>query len=50
MNKKHWNTVVVDGSVSDDLLREWIDHSYERVVSSLPKKIRGQIRNDLSNL
>ena len=50
MNKKHWNTVVVDGSVSDDLLREWIDHSYERVVYGLPKKIQGQIRNDLSNL
>ena len=29
MNKKHWNTVVVDGSVSDKQLKEWIDHSYE---------------------
>ncbi|MFT3705465.1 MAG: MmcQ/YjbR family DNA-binding protein [Agriterribacter sp.] len=31
MNKKHWNTVVVDGSVSTKLLKEWIDHSYELV-------------------
>jgi len=31
MNKKHWNTIVVDGSVSSKLLREWIDHSYELV-------------------
>lgn len=32
MNKKHWNTIVVDGSVSDKQLREWIDHSYELVA------------------
>lgn len=32
MNKKHWNTIVVDGSVSSKQLREWIDHSYELVV------------------
>ena len=32
MNKKHWNTVVVDGSVSNSLLKEWIDHSYTLVA------------------
>ncbi len=31
MNKKHWNTIVVDGSVKSDLLREWIDDSYNLV-------------------
>lgn len=31
MNKKHWNTVVVDGSINDAQLREWIDHSYDLV-------------------
>lgn len=31
MNKKHWNTIIVDGSVSDNLLREWIDDSYNLV-------------------
>ena len=31
MNKKHWNTVVVDGSVSNKLLKEMIDHSYDLV-------------------
>ena len=40
MNKKHWNTIVVDGSVSSKQLKEWIDHSYGLVVESLPKKIR----------
>ena len=42
MNKKHWNTIVVDGSANTKQLKEWIDHSYELVVKSLPKKIRDQ--------
>ena len=45
MNKKHWNTIIVDGSVSRKPLEEWIDHSYELVVNSLPKKLRNQKRN-----
>ena len=32
MNKKHWNTVVADGSVPSKLLKEWIDDSYELVA------------------
>jgi predicted DNA-binding protein (MmcQ/YjbR family) len=38
MNKKHWNTIVVDGSVPVKQLREWIDHSYELVTSGAKKK------------
>ncbi len=38
MSKKHWNTVIVDGSLSVDFLQELIDHSYALVVQSLPKK------------
>ena len=38
MNKKMWNTIQVDGSVSDDTLIEWIDHSYDEVVKKLTKK------------
>jgi predicted DNA-binding protein (MmcQ/YjbR family) len=37
MNKKHWNTITVDGSVSAKQLKEWIDHSYQLVA---PKKKR----------
>ncbi len=43
MNKKHWNTIVVDGSVSIQLLKEWIDHSYQLVIESLPKKEREKL-------
>lgn len=38
MNKKHWNTIVVDGSVSTKQLKEWINHSYALVAGALPKK------------
>lgn len=38
MDKKHWNTVILDGSVPNSLARELIDHSYELIRSSGKKK------------
>lgn len=38
MNKTHWNTVELDGSISLKVIQEWIDHSYEMVVNGLTKK------------
>ena len=40
MNKKHWNTVILNGQVPSRLVREWIDNSYKLVVHSLPLKER----------
>ena len=40
MSKQHWNTIVVDGTVSTKQLKEWIDDSYDLIVESLPKKVR----------
>ena len=37
MNKKHWITVQMDGSIPDKLLKQWIDHSYDLVVAGLTK-------------
>jgi predicted DNA-binding protein (MmcQ/YjbR family) len=37
MNKKHWITVTLDGSIPDKLLREWTDHSYDLVAAGLTK-------------
>jgi len=45
MSKTHWNTVTSDGSVSDQLILELTDHSYDLVVSSLPKKDREALKN-----
>jgi predicted DNA-binding protein (MmcQ/YjbR family) len=44
MNKTHWNTVSADGTVDDRLLIELIDHSYDLVFASLPKKIRDEVK------
>lgn len=43
MSKKLWNSVTVDGSVSDALIKSWIDHSYKEVVKKLPKKLQLEI-------
>ena len=45
MNKKHWNTIALDGTLSDKVILNWIDHSYEIVVEGLPKKVKGKIMN-----
>jgi predicted DNA-binding protein (MmcQ/YjbR family) len=40
MNKKHWNTVELDGVIPAGEIKKMIDHSYDRVVGSLPKSRR----------
>ncbi|MCT4601970.1 MAG: MmcQ/YjbR family DNA-binding protein [Marinifilum sp.] len=45
MNKKYWNTVMIDGSISDDLLKQWIDKSYQLVVDKMPKKKQLELNN-----
>ena len=47
MNKKYWNTVFIDGSVPDNLIHEWIDHSYQQVVQKLPKILRESLNEQL---
>lgn len=45
MNKKHWNTVSFETSdISESLMLELIDHSYELVVSSLTKKLKEELK------
>ena len=38
MNKKHWNTVEINGDVEDGIVKELINHSYQLVFYSLSKK------------
>jgi predicted DNA-binding protein (MmcQ/YjbR family) len=40
MSKKHWNTVLLNEGLQHKLVQELIDHSYQLVVDSLPKKVR----------
>ncbi len=45
MNKKHWNTVTLNKDVSDSFIFELINHSYDVVVKSLPKKVQLELQN-----
>jgi predicted DNA-binding protein (MmcQ/YjbR family) len=45
MNKKHWITVLMDGSVPDKLTRQWIDNSYQLVVSGLTKSQKSALES-----
>jgi len=44
MNKKHWNTVMMDGDLSDEQICEWITDSYNLVVAGLPAKARKELK------
>jgi predicted DNA-binding protein (MmcQ/YjbR family) len=38
LNKRHWNTVIIDGSLSDQLIEDMIDDSYDLVVSAFSRR------------
>lgn len=46
MNKQHWNTVQIDGTISDKMLQQLIDESYRIIVNKLPKKFREELQNE----
>jgi predicted DNA-binding protein (MmcQ/YjbR family) len=43
LNKRHWNTITLDGSLPDQLVRDLVEDSYDLVVSALPKRVREQL-------
>lgn len=45
MNKKHWNTVILDSSLTDSLIYNWIDESYSLVVKGLTKTEKNTLEN-----
>ncbi len=46
MNKKHWNSIQTEGSISRKQLQTWITDSYNLVVSGLPRKIREELNEE----
>lgn len=40
LDKRHWNTVTLDGAIDDGLVLEWLDDSYDLVVAKLTRKER----------
>ena len=43
LNKRHWNTITLDGSLPDALVRDLIEDSYDLVVSALPRRTRAAL-------
>jgi predicted DNA-binding protein (MmcQ/YjbR family) len=43
MNKKHWNTVMLEGDLQDRLIVELIGHSYDLVLALLPRKVQEEV-------
>jgi predicted DNA-binding protein (MmcQ/YjbR family) len=43
LNKRHWNTITLDGSLSDRLVRDLVEDSYDLVLSALPARVRVQL-------
>ncbi len=44
MNKQHWNTIIMDGSISRKMVQSLIDHSYDLIVKSLPGGKKEELR------
>jgi len=45
MNKKHWNSLMMDGSLDNQDIFKWVDHSYDLIVKSLPKTLKEELKN-----
>jgi predicted DNA-binding protein (MmcQ/YjbR family) len=43
LNKRHWNTVIIDGSLSEQMVKDLIEDSYDLVVRQLPASRRGEL-------
>jgi predicted DNA-binding protein (MmcQ/YjbR family) len=44
MNKKHWNTITLDGTISVEIVKDMVDESYDLVVSKLTKKQKEELK------
>ena len=45
MSKTHWNSVSTKGDIPDQIIYQWIDDSYDLIVSSLTKKLQQELAN-----
>jgi predicted DNA-binding protein (MmcQ/YjbR family) len=43
LNKRHWNSIAIDGSLPDQLVRDLVEDSYDLVVSALPRRVREEL-------
>ena len=45
LNKRHWNTVILDGTIADEEIFGMVTHSYEQVIAGLSKSVREELRS-----
>jgi predicted DNA-binding protein (MmcQ/YjbR family) len=43
LNKRHWNTIRLDGTLCDELVRDMVEDSYDLVLSALPRRVREEL-------
>jgi predicted DNA-binding protein (MmcQ/YjbR family) len=43
LNKRHWNTVTLDGSVPDEMVRDMVEDSYDLIVAAMPRAVRERL-------
>jgi predicted DNA-binding protein (MmcQ/YjbR family) len=43
LSKRHWNTLTMDGSLPEQLVRDLVEDSYDLVVGALPKRVRERL-------
>ena len=43
LNKRHWNTVTLDGSVPDAMVRDMVEDSYDLIVAAMPAAARERL-------
>ena len=43
LNKRHWNTVTLDGSLPESFVHDLVEDSYDLVVSGLPKRVQREL-------
>ena len=43
LNKRHWNTVTLDGSVPDAMVRDMVEDSYDLIVAAMPRAVRERL-------
>jgi predicted DNA-binding protein (MmcQ/YjbR family) len=43
LNKRHWNTVLCDGALPDEMVRDMVEDSYDLIVAAMPREVRERL-------
>jgi predicted DNA-binding protein (MmcQ/YjbR family) len=43
LNKRHWNTVLCDGTLHDEMVRDMVEDSYDLIVAAMPRAVQERL-------